>query len=81
MQFFQVASTSNFTVGQRRVKLGWGKHPGPISTELAQACQAGASRNVYIGSVPDFEVFTEQKLREDFGAFGGESLLSEGFRD
>lgn len=38
---------------------------------------SGATRNVYIGSVDDFEKFNEEKFRQDFGEFGGKSRLRE----
>jgi hypothetical protein len=37
-----------------------------------QAIQAGASRNVYLGSITDFELFTVDKLKADFAEHGGE---------
>jgi hypothetical protein len=40
---------------------------------LMQAVQAGASRNVYIGGIQDFETFNMDKLKADFATFGGES--------
>jgi hypothetical protein len=35
-----------------------------------QAIHNGTTRNVYIGGIKDFDVFTEQKLRTDLAAFG-----------
>lgn len=72
MQFYQNANVNGLTINTRRLKIGWGKHSGPLSPALLQAIQSGASRNVYIGSVPDFDVFNEAKLREDFAEHGGE---------
>jgi hypothetical protein len=70
--FTQHASASSLTINSRRVKLGWGKHPGMISPDLLMAIQLGANRNVYIGAIPDFNLYTEAKLKEDFSHFGGE---------
>lgn len=36
----------------------------------------GATRIVYIGGIDDFEVFSEQRLREDFEPFGGECAFA-----
>ncbi|EFX02687.1 negative regulator of differentiation 1 protein [Grosmannia clavigera kw1407] len=50
------------------VKVGWGK-PSQVPTSVALAVQqSGASRNVYLGNLP--EEITEEELREDLGKFG-----------
>ncbi|KAI6353822.1 hypothetical protein MCOR25_008868 [Pyricularia grisea] len=50
------------------IKVGWGK-PSQVPTSVALAVQqSGASRNVYLGSLP--EEITEEELREDLGKFG-----------
>ncbi|KAK4211939.1 hypothetical protein QBC37DRAFT_203487 [Rhypophila decipiens] len=50
------------------IKIGWGK-PSQVPTSVALAVQqSGASRNVYLGSLP--EEITEEELREDLGKFG-----------
>ncbi|CAK7215758.1 hypothetical protein SCUCBS95973_002586 [Sporothrix curviconia] len=50
------------------VKVGWGK-PSQVPTSVALAVQqSGASRNVYLGNLPD--EITEDELREDLGKFG-----------
>lgn len=64
---------TSLTINSRRLKIGWGKFSGPVSPALLQAVGAGASRNVYIGSVSDFETFSEERLRQDFGEYGGMS--------
>ena len=60
-----------------------GKHSGSMSNNLVAAIQSGASRNVYIGQITDFETFTEAKLREDFAEYGGElpNLVNSGRAD
>lgn len=73
MQFHQNAHATGLSIMQRRLKVGWGKHSGPVPPALLQAIQAGASRNVYIGQIADFSLFTEEKLRQDLGEFGGKS--------
>ncbi|KAL2000909.1 hypothetical protein VTN02DRAFT_2478 [Thermoascus thermophilus] len=50
------------------IKVGWGK-PSQVPTSVALAVQqSGASRNVYLGNLP--EDITEDELREDLGKFG-----------
>ncbi|KAK3301972.1 uncharacterized protein B0T15DRAFT_487216 [Chaetomium strumarium] len=50
------------------IKIGWGK-PSQVPTSVALAVQqSGASRNVYLGNLP--EDITEEELREDLGKFG-----------
>ncbi|KAK4935283.1 hypothetical protein LTR66_015476, partial [Elasticomyces elasticus] len=50
------------------IKIGWGK-PSQVPTSVALAVQqSGASRNVYLGSLP--EEMTEDELREDLSKFG-----------
>ncbi|RSH93879.1 hypothetical protein EHS25_006531 [Saitozyma podzolica] len=71
VSFYHQATSSGLTINTRRLKIGWGKPSGPMSPALLQAVQAGASRNVYLGSISDFDLFTEDKLRTDFAEFGG----------
>ena len=50
------------------IKVGWGK-PSQVPTSVALAVQqSGASRNVYLGNLP--EEVTEGEIREDLGKFG-----------
>ncbi|KAI1074451.1 hypothetical protein F5B20DRAFT_434934 [Whalleya microplaca] len=50
------------------IKIGWGK-PSQVPTSVALAVQqSGASRNVYLGNLP--EDISEDELREDLGKFG-----------
>lgn len=50
------------------IKVGWGK-PSQVPTSVALAVQqSGASRNVYLGNLP--EEITDEELREDLGKFG-----------
>jgi RNA recognition motif-containing protein len=50
------------------IKVGWGK-PSQVPTSVALAVQqSGASRNVYLGNLP--EELSEEELREDLGKFG-----------
>ncbi|WWC60861.1 uncharacterized protein I303_103437 [Kwoniella dejecticola CBS 10117] len=76
MQFYQHGSTTGLMVTSRRLKVGWGKASGPLTPPLLQAIQSGASRNVYIGQIADFSLFTEAKLRQDFGEFGEIDMIN-----
>ncbi|KAJ9657082.1 hypothetical protein H2198_004574 [Neophaeococcomyces mojaviensis] len=50
------------------IKVGWGK-PSQVPTSVALAAQqSGASRNVYLGNLP--EDITEDEIRNDLGRFG-----------
>jgi len=74
--FYQVASYQGLTLNNRRLKMGWGKNSGPLPPTLALAVHSGATRNVYIGNVEDFETFTEERLKRDFGEFGDIELIN-----
>lgn len=74
--FFQVASFQGLTLNNRRLKIGWGKNSGPLPPPLALAVHSGATRNVYIGNVEDFETFTEERLKRDFGEYGDIELVN-----
>jgi hypothetical protein len=37
---------------------------------------SGATRNVYVGSIEDFESFNEDKLKRDFGEYGDIELVN-----
>lgn len=63
-------------VRNKKVKVSWGRgnnfvHPSVINAVVG----AGATRIVYIGGVDDFDVYNEDRLREDFGTFGGGCLV------
>lgn len=74
--FFQVASYQGLTLNNRRLKVGWGKNAGPLPPSLALAVHSGATRNVYIGNIEDFEVFSDEKLKRDFGEYGDIELVN-----
>lgn len=74
--FYQVASYQGMTLNNRRLKIGWGKNSGPLAPALALAVHSGATRNVYIGNVEDFDTFNEEKLRRDFGEYGDIELIN-----
>ena len=58
------------TIHNRRIKVGWGKHSGPLSNALSLAVSNGASRNIYVGNINDFQYYNSKKLRDDFSNFG-----------
>jgi len=63
-------------LNNRRLKVGWGKNSGPLSPALALAVHSGATRNVYIGGIEDFELFNEERLKRDFGEYGDIELVN-----
>lgn len=69
-QFFAMCQLHGLTIHNRRIKVGWGKHSGPLSNALSLAVSNGASRNIYIGNLNNFEFYNPRKLREDFSKFG-----------
>ncbi|GAA5889044.1 hypothetical protein JCM5296_007148 [Sporobolomyces johnsonii] len=76
LAFYQTASFQGIALHNRRLKVGWGKHSGPTSPGIAMVVQAGGSRNVYVGNIEDFEVYSEDKLRKDFGEYGEIELIN-----
>lgn len=76
LAFFHLATYSGVMIHNRRLKIGWGKHSGPLSPAIAMAVQAGGSRNVYVGNIEDAEFLNEEKLRRDFGDFGEIELVN-----
>ena len=74
--FYQVASYQGLTLNNRRLKVGWGKNSGPLPPALALAVHSGATRNVYIGNVEDFDKYNEDKLKRDFGEYGDIELVN-----
>jgi hypothetical protein len=44
--FHQWANVSGLMLNSRRLKIGWGKHSGPLSPQLQAAVGQGASRNI-----------------------------------
>ncbi|KAI5956889.1 hypothetical protein KGF54_000507 [Candida jiufengensis] len=69
-QFFAMCQLHGLTIHNRRIKVGWGKHSGPLSNALSLAVSNGASRNIYIGNLNNFNLYNPQKLRDDFSKFG-----------
>lgn len=71
------AQNSGLVIRGRKLRVGWGK-PSSISAPVAQAIQQGATRNIYVGSIPD--ELTAEKLKKDFSSYG-EIELVNAFRE
>ncbi|KAF2768029.1 hypothetical protein EJ03DRAFT_134994 [Teratosphaeria nubilosa] len=66
--FHSDAILKKLSIKGQDIKVGWGK-PSSVPTSVALAVQqSGASRNVYLGNLP--EEVTEEELREDLSKFG-----------
>ena len=66
--FHSDAILKKLAIRGQDIKVGWGK-PTQVPTSVALAVQqSGASRNVYLGNLP--EEITEEEIREDLGKFG-----------
>ncbi|KAF8885993.1 hypothetical protein BD779DRAFT_1673434 [Infundibulicybe gibba] len=76
MQDKHIAFVTFVDPAAARLKIGWGKNAGPLPPTLALAVHAGATRNVYIGNVEDFETFSEDRLKRDFGEYGDVELVN-----
>ena len=74
--FFQVSTYQGLTLNNQRLKIGWGKNSGPLPPSLALAVHSGATWNVYVGNIEDFELFGEEKLKRDFGEHGEIELVN-----
>lgn len=71
-----MATYQGLTLNNRRLKVGWGKNSGPLTPAMALAVHSGATRNVYVGGIEDFETFNEEKLKRDFGEYGDIELVN-----
>lgn len=66
--FHSDAILKKLAISSQDIKVGWGK-PAQVPTSVSVAVQqSGASRNVYLGNLP--ETVTEAELRDDLGKFG-----------
>ncbi|KAL8676171.1 MAG: hypothetical protein Q9186_007289 [Xanthomendoza sp. 1 TL-2023] len=66
--FHSDAILKKLSIRGQDIKIGWGK-PAQVPTSVSIAVQqSGASRNVYLGNLP--ETVTEAELRDDLGKFG-----------
>lgn len=66
--FHSDAILKKLAIRGQDIKIGWGK-PAQVPTSVALAVQqSGASRNVFLGNLPD--TVTEAELQEDLGKYG-----------
>ena len=66
--FHSDAILKKLSIKGQDIKIGWGK-PSQVPTSVALAVQqSGASRNVYLGNLP--EDIAEEEIREELGKFG-----------
>ncbi len=66
--FHSDAILKKLSIRGQDIKVGWGK-PSQVPTSVALAVQqSAASRNVYLGNLPD--EIAEEELRDDLGKFG-----------
>ncbi|CAF9933006.1 hypothetical protein IMSHALPRED_009035 [Imshaugia aleurites] len=66
--FHSDAILKKLAIRGQDIKVGWGK-PAQVPTSVSVAVQqSGASRNVYLGNLP--ETVTEAEIRDDLGKFG-----------
>jgi RNA recognition motif-containing protein len=72
--FYALSNLQGLMIHNRRLKIGWGKHSGPLPPAIALAVSGGASRNVYIGNLD--ETWTEERLRQDFSEYGEIELVN-----
>lgn len=71
-QFYAMSSLHGLIIHNRKIKVGWGKHSGPLPNSINLAVGNGASRNIYIGGldkIGDIN-FSKEKLYDDFKEFG-----------
>jgi len=72
--FYALSNLQGLMIHNRRLKIGWGKHSGPLPPAIALAVSGGASRNVYVGNLD--ETWTEDRLRQDFSEYGEIELVN-----
>jgi RNA recognition motif-containing protein len=72
--FYALSNLQGLMIHNRRLKIGWGKHSGPLPPAIALAVSGGASRNVYVGNLD--EAWTEERLRQDFSEYGEIELVN-----
>ncbi|KAL4901907.1 hypothetical protein BDW74DRAFT_67940 [Aspergillus multicolor] len=72
--FYALSNLQGLMIHNRRLKIGWGKHSGPLPPAIALAVSGGASRNVYVGNLD--ESWAEERLRQDFAEYGEIELVN-----
>lgn len=66
--FYEDAIIKKLSFHNKEAKIGWGKPSSISSTVMLAVQQSGATRNVYLGNLP--ENITEEEIREDLSKFG-----------
>lgn len=66
--FYEEAIIKKLSFHGKEAKIGWGKPSSVSSTVMLAVQQSGATRNVYLGNLP--ENITEEEIREDLSKFG-----------
>lgn len=66
--FYEDAILKKLSFHGKEAKIGWGKPSSISSTVMLAVKQSGATRNVYLGNLP--ENITEEEIREDLNKFG-----------
>ncbi|KAG4301491.1 hypothetical protein PCK1_002417 [Pneumocystis canis] len=74
MLFYNISIIQNLIIHNRKIKIGFGKHPGLLPSSVAIAVASGATRNIYIGNIN--EGITIVKLRKDFSEWGEIELVN-----
>ncbi|QSL65836.1 hypothetical protein MERGE_000114 [Pneumocystis wakefieldiae] len=66
--FYEDAIMKKLSFHGKEAKIGWGKPSSVSSTVMLAVQQSGATRNVYLGNLP--ENVTEEEIKEDLSKFG-----------
>ena len=65
----RLAQKRGVAVKGRRLKVGWGRNPGPLPKYIENLVKNhNASRNIYVGRIEND--VTDEKLRKDFQEYG-----------
>ena len=73
LNVFNHAQTTGLVLRGRRLRVGWGK-PSTVPALVSKAIQEGATRNIYVGGIPD--TLTEEQLKADFAQYGEIELVN-----
>ncbi|KAG4304075.1 hypothetical protein PORY_002439 [Pneumocystis oryctolagi] len=72
--FYNMSIIQGLIIHNRKIKVGFGKHSGPLPSSIAIAVTSGATRNIYIGNIN--ENITVVKLKKDFSEWGEIELVN-----
>ncbi|EIW70180.1 hypothetical protein TREMEDRAFT_43795 [Tremella mesenterica DSM 1558] len=68
--FYNYGRSNQLNIRGRLVTVGWAKMSDAMSDDVARGIEMGACRNVYIGKIPDMDIYHKEKLTADFEGFG-----------